>query len=358
MDMTISGLPTPAILMDVRAAGRNIRWMQARCDATGTALWPHCKTHKLIPVLRMQLEAGAAGATVAKVSEAETLIDAGLRRLFVAHSLVSPGVAPRLKSLAGRLDELVLAVTSPGQYHALARILDEADLDADIALAVDTGLDREGARSPECARALSGTIRANRRMNLRAIYTHEGHAYSTEGSLAEFAGLIHENLLRFREAIGGNLPLWPGCSVTAFEMCGREGVEVVRPGAYVFGDLNLCETHPVIPWENAAVTVLSTVVDRPVDTLALIDAGSKVFSSDRSRSGLLGRSADGGGCEVFRASEEHGFVRGTVLPEVGDRRRFVPAHICPVLNLTDEVHVVDGSDIISRWRVDARGKTT
>lgn len=358
MEMTIAGLPTPAILLEVRAVERNILWMQARCNATGTALWPHCKTHKLIPVLRMQLEAGAAGATVAKISEGETLIAAGLRRLFVAHSLVSPGVAPRLKSLAGRLDELVLAVTSLGQYHALARILDDADLHADIALAVDTGLDREGARSPECARALSKTIRANHRMNLRAIYTHEGHAYSTRGSITEFAGIIHETLLRFREAIGGNLPLWPGCSVTAFEMCGREGVEVVRPGAYVFGDLHLCETHPVIPWENAAVNVLSTVVDRPVETLALIDAGSKVFSSDRSQSGLLGRSVGAGECEVFRASEEHGFVRGAVLPEVGDRRRFVPAHICPVVNLTDEVYVVEGPDVISQWRVDARGKTT
>ena len=42
------------------------------------------------------------------------------------------------------------------------------------------------------------------------------------------------------------LPVWPGCSVTATLMAGREGVTGVRPGAYVFADLALTESTGVM----------------------------------------------------------------------------------------------------------------
>ena len=40
-------------------------------DAAGIVLRPHAKSHKSIRIARMQLDAGAVGICVAKVSEAE-----------------------------------------------------------------------------------------------------------------------------------------------------------------------------------------------------------------------------------------------------------------------------------------------
>jgi D-serine deaminase-like pyridoxal phosphate-dependent protein len=99
-------------------------------------------------------------------------------------------------------------------------------------------------------------------------------------------------------------------------------------------------------------------VDRPEPGLALIDAGSKVFSSDKTAQGVHAIAADGRDLQVVRVNEEHGYVRGAdvdMLP-VGDRLRFIPAHICPVINLTDFVTVVEGDAVVDRWRVDARGR--
>jgi D-serine deaminase-like pyridoxal phosphate-dependent protein len=36
---------------------------------------------------------------------------------------------------------------------------------------------------------------------------------------------------------------------------------------------------------------------------------------------------------------------------------FVPAHICTVINLTSEVTVTEGTTLIGRWTVEARGRT-
>jgi len=224
---------------------------------------------------------------------------------------------------------------------------------------VDTGLGREGSRSLEEARAITEVIRAQPHMKLRGFYTHEGHSYGTtpEEQPAAFEA-IYQKLNAVREAIDPSLPIWPGCSVSAWTMATKPNVQAVRPGAYCFGDLALCHHARVMGWEDAAVTILSTVVDRPETGMALIDAGSKTFSGDKSRAGISGLELCNGKLEVVKCNEEHGYVKGEGVDnlKIGDRLRFVPAHICPVLNLADEVVVVRGERVVDIWPVEGRGK--
>ena len=117
-------LPTPSVLVELPRLERNIRQMQDTCTRHQTRLRPHIKTHKSVAIARRQLEAGAEGLTVAKIGEAEAMLPSGVRRIFVAHSLVDPVVIPRLQALAGQLDELVLAVTSEPHADALQQPAD------------------------------------------------------------------------------------------------------------------------------------------------------------------------------------------------------------------------------------------
>jgi D-serine deaminase-like pyridoxal phosphate-dependent protein len=107
------------------------------------------------------------------------------------------------------------------------------------------------------------------------------------------------------------------------------------------------------------VHVLATVVDKPEPGLALIDAGSKTFSSDRTGDNIHAKAADGRDLAVVRVNEEHGYVRGAAVDalQIGERVLFMPAHICPVINLTDEVTVTANDQVVATWRVEARGKT-
>ena len=69
---------TPALLVDLDRMERNIAEMAALARAAGVALRPHFKTHKSVAIARRQIAAGAVGMTVAKLDEAEALIDAGV----------------------------------------------------------------------------------------------------------------------------------------------------------------------------------------------------------------------------------------------------------------------------------------
>jgi D-serine deaminase-like pyridoxal phosphate-dependent protein len=359
--MNLCDLPSPCVVISAPALERNLRAMQKMCDSSGIELWPHVKTHKLVPVLRRQLELGATGATSAKLGEAEALLESGVRRIFLAHSLADLRQAPRLRRLAAQLDAFVLAVTSDLQCEALERILQKAELRLPVLMAVDTGLGREGVRGAEAATFLAARIRRSSHMDLIGLYTHEGHAYQaiSPAEARRLADEVYRHLLTCSEAVGGNLPLWPGCSVTAGFMAGRDRVKVVRPGSYVFGDLFLTESTGVTSFADVALNVLATVVDRPVKDLALIDAGSKTFSNDRTPDGILARCVERPGLLVTRLSEEHGFLSGPGVNELqlGERLRFIPAHVCPVVNLASQVHVLQGQHVVNTWNVDARGRS-
>ncbi len=356
--MKPSELASPAVVVDVARLDANLRRMQALAYGCTVELWPHIKTHKCEEIGRRQLEYGAKGFTCAKLSEAEALLGTGVRRIFLAHSLVTEPAIARLCALADSLDEITIAVTSPAHFECLEALLKKTGRRFRVALAVDSGLGREGARDAGAAADLARLIRDSSSMNLVALYSHEGHAYGQ--APADMEGLVsqaHEKMMEAREAIGGELPLWPGCSATAHLMIGREAVQRIRPGAYVFGDLFLTDVTGAMDWDAIALTVEATVVDRPAPGLALIDAGSKVFSSDKSPEGFFARAQDGRHLFVTRLSEEHGFVAGEDADslKVGERLSLVPAHVCPVVNLTDRLWARHPDGKGEAWQVTARG---
>lgn len=358
MSTTIHELTTPAVLVDRVRTERNIRAMQAHCDAHGVELRPHVKTHKMIEIARRQVAAGAKGLVAAKLGEAEALLQAQPKEFFIAYSLVDPAQAPRVAALAEQLSELRVAATSADQATALERVAKKAGRRLGVMMAVDTGLGREGVRDLASAQALAVQIGRSTQLELKGFYSHEGHLYgASRAEEPARAEAVLDKLCCVRDAIDAALPVWPGCSVNAWQAAASGRVQAVRPGAYLFGDLALSQVCGVMAWSDVAVTVWATVLDKPEAGLALIDAGSKVFSSDRTAAGVSGATAERDGIEVFRVNEEHGYVRGPGVDalRVGDRLRFVPAHVCTVINLTDKVIVVEDERVVDTWTVDARG---
>lgn len=358
--MEIQNLETPCLLLDVEKSRANIGRMQGICDAHGVALRPHMKTHKMVEVARMQIQAGARGLTCAKISEAEAMLPSGVREIFIAHSIVDPLKAPRLRRLSEELDRLVLAVTSPAQMQALDRVLEVAEIRVPVMLALDSGLDREGARTEEAVDRMVEGVEASSRMELFGLYTHEGHAYA--GTADEKEGIAHaalELLVNTRERLGRPLELWPGCSVTAAIMATLPEVDCVRPGAYVFGDHSHARRTQTMTDEEVSLFVVATVIDKSREGMALIDAGSKVFSGDKTPGEQpISGYVPGREIEVVRTSEEHGFLAGADVDalEIGEKLAFVVAHVCPVMNLADQV-VLTGDPHLegSKWAVEARG---
>jgi D-serine deaminase-like pyridoxal phosphate-dependent protein len=131
-----------------------------------------------------------------------------------------------------------------------------------------------------------------------------------------------------------------------------------RAGTYVYNDVMMVHSG-VAAWENCAMQVRATVVSRPTAYRAIIDAGSKVLSSDKYYVENHGRIVEYPDAVIPALSEEHAIVdlsRSRQRPQVGDVVNVIPNHCCVVSNLVDEVYAIRDGTVATVWPVAARGK--
>jgi D-serine deaminase-like pyridoxal phosphate-dependent protein len=359
-------LETPHVSIDGVGVERNIEKMAAIAGRNGVALRPHAKTHKIPAIARAQVEAGAAGITVAKVSEAEVMAEGGLDDVFIAYPLVAEAKIRRAVALSQRIRRLIVGVDSVEGARRLSAAAGDHALE--VRLEVDTGLRRTGVAYDEAVE-LAREIEGFGNLDLGGIYTYRGavlggsptldreSAGLEEGELmVSLAGRMRERGIEIRDVSLGSTP-------TAEYAAGVEGVTEIRPGTYVFYDrmqarLGACSL------EECAATVVCTVVSRPREDLAVIDGGSKTFATDvQPGTGPLNLEGFGHimghpGAVLERLTEEHGMLAVTREHDlgVGDMLQIIPNHVCSTVNLHDALYLAGRDGAVEEVRVAARGK--
>jgi D-serine deaminase-like pyridoxal phosphate-dependent protein len=205
-------------------------------------------------------------------------------------------------------------------------------------------------------------------VRIKGVFTHEGQALprsADEPTLAAETAAACAMMVETGEAIrAAGIPceeISVGTTPTARFDALAPGVTEIRPGTYVFNDCSMV-AHGGATWEDTAVWAVATVVSRPSPDRAIVDAGSKVLSSDRINQKdapiAMGRIVDRPDHLVVRVMEEHGIIAtppGSDL-QLGDRVAIVPSHICTAINLADSVLVARDGAIVDEWRVAARGR--
>jgi D-serine deaminase-like pyridoxal phosphate-dependent protein len=357
-------LDTPLIAVDLELLERNITEMAALASDYGVSLRPHAKTHKSPQVARMQIAAGAVGLTCAKLGEAEVLVDqGGVTDVLIAYPIVGEIKIRRLLSLLDRA-RIVVAVDTHEAAAALSQAISAAGRSLEIYLEVNTGQNRAGARAGQEAVDLAVDIASLPGLRLVGVMTHEGHAgFSAPEEIAAVAENAGKALVDTAERIRSQgievAQVSVGSTPASWFTPRVAGITEMRPGTYVFHDNNAFRHGRVGP-HLCAARVVSTIVSRPAPDRAIIDAGSKALALDPSPSHpghgyIVGHR----GATIARLSEEHGVV---TLPDdeigfdVGDRVEIIPNHICPAVNLTDELVMVRDGHVVDRWPVAARGK--
>ncbi|HXM39727.1 MAG TPA: alanine racemase, partial [Bryobacteraceae bacterium] len=100
--MRAADIDTPALLVDLDAMERNLQRVADYTRQHGLRLRPHTKTHKSPRIGRRQLDLGAAGLTVAKVGEAEVMLEAEPADILVAYPVIGRAKLERLMAVARR----------------------------------------------------------------------------------------------------------------------------------------------------------------------------------------------------------------------------------------------------------------
>lgn len=358
---SINELDTPALLVDLQRMQRNISSMQAMCDMNGVSLRPHTKTHKSPAVARLQVAAGARGITVAKVGEAEVMVEAGFDDLFIAYPLIGESKYRRLLPLLERA-RIAVAADSLEGVAQMSAYFGPLGARLPVLVEIDTGFRRTGVPGAEAAVALAQVIDRAPGLAFAGLMEFSGHSYaacseeerravghSEAAPLLEAAEWLAKMGLSASVISTGSTPSMPFVAEIA-------GVTEVRPGVYVFGDLKQAELGTLLR-DECALTVLATVVSTPAPGRYILDSGTKALSSDHYASWTYGELKEYPGAVITRASEEHGIIEGASLPlRVGDRVEVIPNHACATCNMHDEFYLVDGNVVLDVWPVLGRGK--
>src|SRR5437762_12857244 len=82
--MSLDEVDTPALIVDLDAFESNLRRLAERVKGSSVRLRPHAKTHKCPVIALKQTELGAVGVCGQKVSEAEAMVDVGVKDVLAA----------------------------------------------------------------------------------------------------------------------------------------------------------------------------------------------------------------------------------------------------------------------------------
>lgn len=334
---------TPFVAVDLDVMERNITSMANIAKEAGVKLRPHTKTHKSPYIAKKQLEAGASGITVATLGEAEVMANSGITDILIAFPLVGKQKLNRFSRLLHHadvkvaFDDIVVGkeINEVGKYHGKK---------IPVYIDVDTGLGRMG-RTPEESVFHILEIAKLPFLEIIGLMSHTGHAYKekTEEDILkvaiEDATLMHQTKVDL-EKKGLHIPeISVGATATARFIKEIPYATEMRPGMYVFNDRFVMSTGGAKE-EDCAVSIFATVVSKPNDNRLIIDAGSKTLAADVFWHGGHGHIRGQENVVIKSLSEEHGTVEihGQTNLAIGDVIEIIPNHICPAINLANEMY--------------------
>ena len=358
--MTENDVATPALVVDVARARRNMTRLVEYLTPLGIAMRPHAKTHKSLRMAKMQLDAGARGLTVAKVGEAEVLATI-CNDIMIAYPALDPARTTRIAELAKKITVRV-AVDSQLAVDALAKAASAAGVTVGILVDLDLGAKRTGVQTVEQALDLAKCVDQAGGVRLDGLFYYPGHVRDQfEQKFKPLAATLNQTIELWRAhglaatiVSGGSTPsqYWTHLLPMTTE---------IRPGNGIYFDRNAlsigyCTQH------DCAANIITTVVSNTVPGKVVLDAGSKTLTSDL----LLGATGHGGyglieqypEAVINNLSEEHGEVDVSNCaqpPKLGERVSVIPNHICVAVNMQTFVYFKDDNGELERGPVDTRG---
>lgn len=361
-------LDTPALCVDLEALEANLVKLQETVRANGIASRPHAKTHKTPAIARLQLESGAVGICVAKVGEAEALLDHGIDRILMTTSNVSPYKIARAMSLRQWFPGFIQATDTPANARDLSAAAVAAGLLADVVVDIDPGGHRTGIRAGRPALELARLVDQLPGLRLRGILCYDGGSQHLKGFQARRAQTL-ENLAAASETFwmmqrsGLNTEIFSGGGTGTYNIDHEtSGFTDVQAGSYIFMDAQYlaiggADGGEVYADFKPSLTILTTVLNAQFEGMATTDAGSKACTINQPWPIVMGET----GMTYRSGSDEFGTLRyadPSRTYRVGEKLELIVSHCDPTVNLFDRMYAVRKDRVEAVWTIAARGRST
>ncbi len=346
---------TPALILDLDKAKRNIATMAAKFRELPAELRPHIKVHKSPELARLQIEAGAIGVACATTWEALVMAESGIEDVLVANQIVQPDKVAAIATLA-REHRITVTVDDARNIQQLSHAAGAAGSQLELLIEIDVGMGRCGVRTKEDALPLAEQIGELRHVRLRGMQGYEGHCMLEPDRDKRYrdARAANEKLVEAVDYVADHgYPsevLSAGGTGTYFITGAHPRITEVQAGSYTLMD---CFHGNLVPGGfEVALTVLGTVISRQGNTVVL-DAGRKAVGIDFVPPPMVAHPEG----QIRYYAEEHALFDFPGPPplDLGDRAEIMAGYGPTTVNLYDVFHVVQNDVVTDIWPVSPRG---
>jgi D-serine deaminase-like pyridoxal phosphate-dependent protein len=346
---------TPALLLDLDVARRNIAAMADKFGALPAKLRPHIKVHKSVELSRMTVDAGAVGVACATPWEAMVMARGGIADVLIANQVVQRDKVAVVAELA-RDHRITVTVDDVRNVQQLSAAAGEAGSELEVLIELDVGMGRCGVREITDLLPIAERIAELPHLRLRGLQAYEGHcmlepdrdkrlrdAGAANALAVAGADLLAEHGHPCADISGGG-------TGTYFITGANPRITEVQAGSYALLD---CFHGNLVPGGfEVAMTVAGTVISRQGNTVVL-DCGRKAVGIDFVTPPLVAYPE----AEVRYYAEEHCLAdfRGTPPLDLGDTAEVMGGYGPTTVNLHDVFHVIEGGVVTDIWPVNPRG---
>lgn len=354
---------SPGLVVFEEILRENLSRMIAIAGDVGR-LRPHCKTHKMIDITRIEVGLGVVKHKCATFAEAEMLALGGARDVFLAYNLVGPNIE-RAVRYRQRFPEVSFSAAAdhPEPVDALNDAMARAGEHMHVFVDIDSGLRRTGLPPGDAACNLYAKIAESCHLSPAGLHLYDGQNHQSDlaerqravdrcwDSVSTLRDRLESSSLAVPAIVAGgtgSFPVYAGKDDPALEL---------SPGTCVLHDDRYTREFPDMEFVAAAL-VLTRVVSRPSHDLVTFDLGHKACAADPPAGDRLYFPAIPDAKEVLQ-NEEHLVIRTERASSYrpGDVELAVPTHICPTSALHSHAWVVGGGRARERWEVTARDRT-
>ncbi|STY30464.1 alanine racemase [Legionella wadsworthii] len=360
-------LDTPCLLIDKNILKSNLGVMRNHSIENKIDIRPHCKTHKCSELARLQIEYGSIGVCVAKVSEAEILIQQGIPNILITSPIVTQNKISRLMNCLEKAPSTLVVVDNLQNIAALNEAGSCCKKIIPVLLDVDAGIGRTGV-NPEYVLEFAFKIKQLPWLKLMGIQCYAGNLqhipfYNDRKKQSLHIMQMASDLIKNLRENGIHCSILTGSGTGTFDI-DVQATEVteIQPGSYTVMDVQYMnigskEDEKQFNLFKPALTLLTTVISNNRTEHVTVDAGTKAIYVDKQRPQIIshhGLVYDWGGF-----GDEHGkvfAVHGSPLPSYGEVLELVVPHCDPTINLFDQFFIIENNQVVDVWKIDLRGK--
>tara|TARA_R110002073_G_scaffold128999_3_gene275149 strand:- start:113069 stop:114181 length:1113 start_codon:yes stop_codon:yes gene_type:complete len=354
----IKEVDSPSVVLYKERLSFNIDNMLLMVNNDPSKLMPHIKTNKMPKVIALMIDKGIKKFKSSTIAEAEIAAREGAERVLIAHQLVGPKINRfGLLTTSFPNTKFSTIVDNLVSVKKLEREAIERKSVFSVFIDINSGMNRSGIQIGDELDQLIEKIKNSSYLTFKGLHVYDGHLRNPNFKDRkttienEFTKVV--TLYNTLKGHDSSLQLISG-GTPSFTSHVTEDDRICSPGTCLLWDWGYEEKLTEQEFKYAALLV-TRVISKPTNGIITVDLGHKSVAPENSIDKRI-KFLNLKDYELLSQSEEHGIlkVKDWEHIQIGDVFYGVPYHVCPSINLHDDVSVIVQGEKVDVWKIEAR----